>query len=94
MRVLSMPDKWEYPWFAAWTSPSTPFGSVSRSGVREEQLCSAFEQLHIQTARSGYEWDFTDLNPRCLVAVGRVYNMERIAASRRPRLPRKSFHKF
>ena len=81
MRILSMPDGWEYPWFAAW---DLAFHAVSLALVdpdlAEENLWALlFEQFqHPNGQLPAYEWEFSDVNPpvhawACL----RVYQMRR-----------------
>ena len=81
MRILSMPDGWEYPWFAAW---DLAFHAVTLALVdpdlAEENLWALlFEQFqHPNGQLPAYEWEFSDLNPpvhawACL----RVYQMRR-----------------
>ena len=64
--VISMPDKWEYPWFAAW---DLAFHCVSMSLVDPEfakrqllLLCQAW-MMHPNGELPAYEWAFGDVNP-------------------------------
>jgi hypothetical protein len=64
--VISMPDKWEYPWFAAW---DLAFHCVTLAhvdpGFAKYQLvllCREWFQ-HPNGALPAYEWDFSDVNP-------------------------------
>ena len=64
--IMSMPDKWEYPWFAAW---DLAFHCVSLAhvdpGFAKYQLvllCREWMQ-HPNGALPAYEWDFSDVNP-------------------------------
>jgi hypothetical protein len=64
--ILSMPDKWEYPWFAAW---DLAFHCVALAhvdpGFAKYQLallCREWFQ-HPNGAIPAYEWDFGDVNP-------------------------------
>ena len=64
--IISMPDKWEYPWFAAW---DLAFHSVTLAHLdpafAKYQLiliCREWFQ-HPQGALPAYEWDFGDVNP-------------------------------
>jgi hypothetical protein len=64
--IMSMPDKWEYPWFAAW---DLAFHCVSLAhvdpGFAKYQLvvlCREWFQ-HPNGALPAYEWDFGDINP-------------------------------
>jgi hypothetical protein len=64
--IMSMPDKWEYPWFAAW---DLAFHCVALAhvdpGFAKQQLllvCREWFQ-HPNGALPAYEWDFGDINP-------------------------------
>ena len=82
MRVLSMPDKWEYPWFAAWDLAfhCVPFALIDPEFAKEQLWLMLFEQFqHPNGQIPAYEWEFSDLNPPVHAwAIWRVYNMERI----------------
>lgn len=81
MRILSMPDKWEYPWFAAW---DTAFHSLSLALVdiefaKEQVWLLLFDQFqHPNGAIPAYEWEFSDLNPPVQAwAAYRLYQMQK-----------------
>ncbi len=99
MRVLSVPDKWEYPWFAAWdlAFQAVTFALVDPDFAKEQLWLLLFEQFqHPNGQIPAYEWEFSDLNPPVHAwAVWRVYNMDRLAhgAGDRPFLE-KCFHKL
>ncbi|HEY7594777.1 MAG TPA: glucosidase [Actinophytocola sp.] len=64
--VMSMPDKWEYPWFASW---DLAFHCVALAHVDPEfakdqllLVCREWFQ-HPNGALPAYEWDFGDVNP-------------------------------
>jgi len=82
MRVLSMPDKWEYPWFAAWDLAfhMIPFARVDSEFAKDQLWIMLFEQFqHPNGQIPAYEWEFSDLNPPVHPwAVWRVYNMDRL----------------
>jgi hypothetical protein len=99
MRVLSMPDKWEYPWFAAWDLAfHTPVLALVDPALAKDQLwLLLFEQFqHPSGQIPAYEWEFSDLNPPVHAwAVWRVYNMDRIRSGRPDReFLEKCFHKL
>ncbi|PYQ05147.1 MAG: glucosidase, partial [Acidobacteria bacterium] len=99
MRVLSMPDKWEYPWFAAWDLAfHTPVLAIIDPALAKDQLwLLLFEQFqHPSGQIPAYEWEFSDLNPPVHAwAVWRVYNMDRIRSGRPDReFLEKCFHKL
>ncbi len=64
--VISMPDKWEYPWFAAW---DLAFHVIALSLVDEDfakgqlDLMLRSEYLHPSGQLPAYEWNFGDVNP-------------------------------
>lgn len=99
MRVMTMPDKWEYPWFAAWdlAFQCVPFALVDAKFAKEQLWMLLFEQFqHPSGQLPAYEWEFSDLNPPVHAwAVWRVYNMDRLrnGASDRAWLER-CFHKL
>jgi Glycosyl hydrolase family 63 C-terminal domain len=99
MRVLSMPDGWEYPWFAAWDLAfhAVALALVDPDYAEENLWVLLFEQFqHPNGQLPAYEWEFSDVNPpvhawACL----RVYMMrkERTGAGDRAFLER-CFHKL
>ena len=64
--IISMPDKWEYPWFAAW---DLAFHSLAFSMVdldfAKSQLTLMFDDLYLHPngQMPAYEWNFGDVNP-------------------------------
>jgi hypothetical protein len=64
--VISMPDKWEYPWYAAW---DLAFHTVSLALVdfdfAKEQLLLMLRNLYVHPNGQipAYEWNFSDVNP-------------------------------
>jgi hypothetical protein len=64
--VISMPDKWEYPWYAAW---DLAFHTIALSIVdvafAKEQLDLMLQEffLHPTGQIPAYEWNFSDVNP-------------------------------
>ena len=64
--VLSMPDKWEYPWYAAW---DLAFHTVALSLVDIDFAKSQIDRtlgqryLHPSGQIPAYEWNFSDVNP-------------------------------
>ncbi len=99
MRVMSMPDKWEYPWFAAWDLAfhCAPLCLVDPEFAKEQLWLLLFEQFqHPSGQIPAYEWEFSDLNPPVQAwAVWRIYNMDRARQGKadRPFLE-KCFHKL
>jgi hypothetical protein len=64
--IISMPDKWEYPWYAAW---DLAFHTIALSAVdlnfAKEQLDLLLQRffLHPTGQIPAYEWNFSDVNP-------------------------------
>jgi len=64
--VISMPDEWEYPWFAAW---DLAFHTLALSTVdidfAKEQLDLLLRQVYLHATGQipAYEWNFSDVNP-------------------------------
>ena len=64
--VISMPDKWEYPWFAAW---DLAFHTIALASVdidfAKEQLDLLLRQVYLHPTGQipAYEWNFSDVNP-------------------------------
>ena len=85
--VISMPDKWEYPWFAAWDLAfhMLPFAGVDPAFAKEQlQLFLREWYMHPSGQLPAYEWAFGDVNPPVHAwACWRVY--KRTAPRRRAR---------
>ena len=99
MRVLSMPDKWEYPWFAAWDLAfhTVPFALIDPEFAKEQLFLMLFEQFqHPSGQIPAYEWEFSDLNPPVHAwAVWRVYSMDKARTGKEDReFLEKCFHKL
>lgn len=64
--IISMPDKWEYPWYAAW---DLAFHTMALSIVDPDfaksqlELMTSAEYLHPSGQIPAYEWNFSDVNP-------------------------------
>jgi len=77
--ILSMPDKWEYPWFAAWDTAfhMIPFASIDPDFAKHQLLLLLREwYMHPNGQLPAYEWNFSDVNPPVHAwAVWRVYKI-------------------
>jgi hypothetical protein len=99
MRILSVPEKWEYPWFAAWDLAfhCVPMWLLDHEHAKEQLWLLLFEQFqHPNGQIPAYEWEFSDLNPPVHAwAVWRLYKMDRFRLGKgdRPFLE-KCFHKL
>ncbi|HEV8048590.1 MAG TPA: glucosidase [Terriglobales bacterium] len=82
MRVLTMPDKWEFPWFASWdlAFQCTTLSLVDPEFAKDNLWAMLFEQFqHPNGQIPAYEWEFSDLNPPVHAwAVWRVYQNEKM----------------
>jgi hypothetical protein len=64
--IISMPDKWEYPWYAAWDLAfhTLPLSIVDPDFAKEQmQLMLRGSYLHPNGQLPAYEWNFSDVNP-------------------------------
>ena len=64
--IISMPDKWEYPWFAAWDLAfhCGPLSLVDVDFAKEQvELLLHTRYLHPNGQIPAYEWNFSDVNP-------------------------------
>ena len=64
--VISMPDKWEYPWFAAWDLAFHVIAAhAGRPGLRQgpARPDAPASYLHPSGQIPAYEWNFGDVNP-------------------------------
>ena len=81
LRVMTLPDKWEYPWFAAWdlAFQCVALAVVDPQYAMDQLWVLLFEQFqHPNGQIPAYEWEFSDLNPPVHAwAVWRIYNMAR-----------------
>ncbi len=78
--VISMPDKWEYPWFAAWDLAfhCIPLALVDPDFAKDQLLLFTREwYMHPNGQLPAYEWAFGDVNPPVHAwASWRVYKIE------------------
>ena len=79
--VLSMPDKWEYPWYAAWDLAfhCIPLAQIDPDFAKD-QLTLLFREwyMHPNGQLPAYEWAFGDVNPPVHAwAAWRVYKIEK-----------------
>ena len=87
--IVSMPDKWEYPWYAAW---DLAFHTISLALVdsefakRQLRLITKAWYMHPNGQLPAYEWAFSDVNPPVHAwAAWRVFQIDR--KQRRARHP-------
>jgi hypothetical protein len=97
--VISMPDKWEYPWYAAW---DLAFHTVALSLVdpdfAKEQLILLLREwyMHPNGQLPAYEWALSDVNPPVHAwAAWRVYKIDKRIRGRADRsFLERVFHKL
>ena len=79
--IMSMPDKWEYPWYAAWDLAfhCIPIALIDPDFAKEQLILLLREwYMHPNGQLPAYEWAFGDVNPPVHAwAAWRVYKIER-----------------
>jgi len=79
--IISMPDKWEYPWYATWDLAfhCVPFTMVDPHFAKEQLILMCREwYMHPNGQLPAYEWSFDDVNPPVHAwAALEVFKMER-----------------
>jgi hypothetical protein len=79
--VISMPDKWEYPWYAAWDLAfhCVPLAQADPDFAKEQLILLLREwYMHPNGQLPAYEWAFGDVNPAVHAwAAWRVYKIEK-----------------
>ena len=97
--VLSVPDKWEYPWYAAWDLAfhCLPLSLVDADFAKEQLVLMLREwYMHPNGQTPAYEWAMGDVNPPVHAwAAWRVYTIERrITGSGDVQFLERVFHKL
>jgi hypothetical protein len=97
--VISMPDKWEYPWYAAWDLAfhCVPLALVDPDFAKDQLLLLTREwYMHPNGQLPAYEWAFGDVNPPVHAwASWRVYKIDARRSGRPDRLfLERVFHKL
>jgi hypothetical protein len=96
--IISMPDKWEYPWFAAWDLAfhMIPFASIDPHFAKEQLLLLLREwYMHPNGQIPAYEFAFGDVNPPVHAwACWRVYKMTGPKGHRDRLFLERAFHKL
>jgi hypothetical protein len=79
--ILSMPDKWEYPWYAAWDLAfhALPLALIDAEFAKEQLVLLTREwYMHPNGQMPAYEWAFGDVNPPVHAwATWRVFQIDR-----------------
>jgi glycogen debranching enzyme len=88
--ILSMPDKWEYPWFAAWDLAFhvIPIALIDPDFAKRQLVLLTREwYMHPNGQIPAYEWAFGDVNPPVHAwAALRVYQIEKKATGKGDRV--------
>ena len=88
--VMSMPDKWEYPWYAAWDLAfhTIPLAMVDPDFAKRQLILLLREWfMHPSGQLPAYEWAFGDVNPPVHAwAALRVFRIERKATGKGDRI--------
>ncbi len=97
--VISMPDTWEYPWYAAWDLAfhTVTFAMIDPGFAKAQLLLLMRERfMHPNGQLPAYEWAFGDVNPPVHAwAVLRVFQMDRIVTGQPDRkFLEMAFHKL
>ena len=84
--IISMPDKWEYPWYAAWDLAfhCVTFALIDPDFAKSQLVLLTREwYMHPNGQLPAYEWAFGDVNPPVHAwAAWRVYQMDRALRGR------------
>ncbi|GAB2940741.1 glucosidase [Hymenobacter coalescens] len=79
--IVSMPDKWEYPWYAAWDLAfhCVPLAVVDAEFAKNQlRLLTRDSYMHPNGQLPAYEWNFSDVNPPVHAwATWRVFQMDK-----------------
>ena len=96
--VISMPDKWEYPWYAAWDLAfhMLPFARIDVDFAKQQLILLLREwYMHPNGQIPAYEFAFGDVNPPVHAwACWRVYKMSGPRGSRDRQFLVRCFHKL
>jgi Glycosyl hydrolase family 63 C-terminal domain len=97
--VVSMPDKWEYPWYAAWDLAfhAVPLALIDSEFAKDQLVLMSREwYMHPNGQLPAYEWNFSDVNPPVHAwAAWRVYKIEQKRRGRPDRaFLERIFHKL
>ncbi len=79
--IISMPDKWEYPWYAAWDLAfhCIPLAMIDSDFAKKQLVLLTREwYMHPNGQLPAYEWNFSDVNPPVHAwAAWRVYKIDK-----------------
>ncbi len=97
--IISMPDKWEYPWYAVWDLAfhCIPFALIDADFAKRQMLLFTREwYMHPNGQIPAYEWNFSDVNPPVHAwGAWRVYQIDKKQTGKGDRVFLESiFHKL
>lgn len=96
--IISMPDKWEYPWYAAWDLAfhMIPFAKIDPDFAKQQLILFLREwYMHPNGQIPAYEFAFSDVNPPVHAwACWRVYKMTGKPGKRDRAFLERTFHKL
>jgi hypothetical protein len=96
--IISMPDKWEYPWYAAWDLAfhAVAFAKIDPAFAKHQLILMLREwYMHPNGQIPAYEFAFSDVNPPVHAwAVWRVYKITAPKGKRDREFLAKAFHKL
>ena len=96
--VISMPDKWEFPWFAAWDLAfhMLPFSLIDPAFAQRQLLLMLSEQyMHPNGQLAAYEYNFGDVNPPVHAwACMHLYRRGKLAGTPDTDFLKRAFHKL
>lgn len=79
--IISMPDKWEYPWYASWDLAfhCIPLSRIDPDFAKKQLILFLREwYMHPNGQLAAYEWNFSDVNPPVHAwAAMKVYTLEK-----------------
>jgi hypothetical protein len=98
-RILLMPDKWEYPWFAAWDLAfhAIAYAYLDIQFAKEQLWLLMFDQFqHPNGQIPAYEWEFSELNPPVQAwACYTIYQLEeKLTGKKDLNFLKRCFHKM
>ena len=84
--ILSMPDKWEYPWFASWDLAfhCLTFAKIDPEFAKKQlRILIGANYMHPNGQLPAYEWDFGDANPPVhAMAAWQLYQLDKQASGK------------
>ncbi len=97
--VISMPDTWEYPWYAAWDLAfhCVPFARIDPAFAKKQLTLLLREwYMHPNGQVPAYEWAFGDVNPPVIAwAAWRVYQIDaKVSGTPDREFLERAFHKL